>query len=79
MKVVKLAASKKHTCEEIASRFNIKVQAVYDLSKDARKRKVYFIKKKEKELRRAKNEAGVIQTIRAAVVNQKRIWNAKQI
>ena len=79
LKVVRLAASKLYTCEEIASRFNIKVQAVYDLSKDVKKRKVYFIKKKEKELQRAKNETGIVQAISEAIATQTRIWNAKQI
>jgi len=34
--------------------FNIKVQAVYDLSKDAKRKQVYFVKKKKVELRRAR-------------------------
>ena len=79
LKVVKLAASKLYTCEEIASRFNIKVQAVYHLLKDSKKRKAYFINKKEKELQRAKNETGIVQTISEALATQTRIWNAKQI
>jgi predicted DNA-binding protein YlxM (UPF0122 family) len=32
--------------DEIATMFNIKKQAVYDLTKDAKKQQVYFIKKK---------------------------------
>jgi len=55
------------------------VQAVYDLLKDSKKRKVYFLKKKEKELQRAKNETGIVQTISEALATQTRIWNAKQI
>jgi hypothetical protein len=52
LQVVKLASSKTKTCNEIALIFNIKVQAVYDLSKDLKKKQVYFVKKKEAELKR---------------------------
>ena len=54
MQIVKLAASKLRTCREIADMYNIKVQVVYDLAKDAKKQQVCFVKKKEAELRRAR-------------------------
>ena len=38
VQVVKLAASRAWTSVEVAAMFNIKVQAVYDLTKDAKKR-----------------------------------------
>jgi len=43
---VKLAASQTQSYAEIALAFNIKVQLVRDLMKDARKKQVYFVKKK---------------------------------
>ena len=49
--IVKLAASNSRTCIEIAELFNVKVQVVYDLVKDSKKKQRYFIKKKEVELR----------------------------
>ena len=52
MHITKLAASKTRTSGEIAGIYNVKVQVVYDLMKDAKKKKAYFIKKKEVELRR---------------------------
>ena len=51
MHIAKLAASKARTCVELADLFNVKVQVVYDLTKDAKKKQGYFIKKKEAELR----------------------------
>ena len=49
--IVKLAASKSRTSVEIAELYNVKVQVVYDLVRDSKKRQSYFIKKKEAELR----------------------------
>ena len=49
--IAKHAASKWRTCIEIAELFNVKVQVVYDLVKDSKKKQRYFIKKKEVELR----------------------------
>ena len=49
--IAKLAASKSRTCIEISQLFNVKVQVVYDLVKDSKKKQSYFIKKKEIELR----------------------------
>ena len=59
MHIAKLAASRTRTSGEIASLYNIKVQVVYDLMKDAKK-KAYFVKKKEVELRREKQHAAVV-------------------
>ena len=49
--IAKLAASKSRTSIEIAELYNVKVQVVYDLVKDSKKKQGYFIKKKEVELR----------------------------
>ena len=46
LKIVKLVASNSRTCGEVARLFNIKVQAVYDLLKDLRKKKRCFLKKR---------------------------------
>ena len=47
--------------------------------KDAKKKQTYFIKKKEVELKRAKQEAAIIESICEALVSRSGIWNAKQI
>ena len=60
LNITKLAASRTRTSGEIASLYNIKVQVVYDLMKDAKKKKTYFVKKKEVELRREKQHAAVV-------------------
>ena len=49
--IVKLVASKSRTCVEIAQLYNVKLQVVYDLVRDTKKKQVYFVKKKEVELR----------------------------
>ena len=49
--IVKLVVSKSRTCVEIAQLYNVKLQVVYDLVRDSKKKQVYFLKKKEVELR----------------------------
>lgn len=49
--IVKLVASKSRTCVEIAQLYNVKLQVVYDLVRDSKRKQVYFVKKKEVELR----------------------------
>ena len=51
LQIAKLAASKSRTSIEIAELYNVKVQVVYDLVKDSKKKQAYFIMKKEVELR----------------------------
>ena len=61
--IAKLVASKSRTCVEIAELFNVKVQVVYDLVKDSKKKQVYFIKKKKAELRKSLHQAAVIKIV----------------
>ena len=52
--VVKMAATKTMTAEEIANHFNINVKAVYSLHSAAKTKKLNcFIKKKKSEIQRA--------------------------
>ena len=46
LKIVKLVASNSKDCGEVARLFNVKVQAVYDLLKDLKKKKRSFLKKR---------------------------------
>ena len=59
--------------------FNIKVQLVGDLMKDAKKKQVYFVKKKQVELKRAEQEAAIILQVRKKLLDETPIWSAKQI
>ena len=66
LKIVKLVASNSKDCGEVARLFNVKVQAVYDLLKDLKKKKRSFLKKRLSELGRASEEAGIICAIQSA-------------
>jgi len=46
LKIVKLVATKSRTIGEVARLYNIKVQAVYDLLKDLKKKKRFFLRKR---------------------------------
>ncbi len=67
MQIVKLVVSRARTSVEIADMFNIKVQVVYDLTKDAKKRQIYFIKKKEAELRWSRQHAAIVRVVSNAI------------
>ena len=79
LRLVKLVASKSRTCGEIATLFNVKVKAVYELVKDLKKKKVLFINKRKSELRKATEEAGVICAIHKASIDQRHVWSARQV
>ena len=79
LQIAKLAASKTRSHAEIALAFNIKVQLVGDLMKDAKKKQVYFVKKKQAELRRAEQEAAIVLQVRKRLLDETPIWSAKQI
>ena len=66
LKIVKLVASNTRTCGEVARLFDVKVQAVYGLLKDLKKSQKLFLKKKQSELRKANEEAGIICAIHSA-------------
>jgi len=75
--ITKLAASRTRTSGEIAGIYNVKVQVVYDLMKDAKKKKAYFVKKKEVELRREKQHAAVVKSVSTLLSNNQSIWTLK--
>ena len=62
--VVKMAASKAMTAEEVASHFNVNVRAVYSLVSAAKTKKFdCFVKKKKSEVRRAQDREAVVDAI----------------
>ena len=79
LEVVKLAASKTKSPEQIACLFDIKVRSVYDLLSDAKRKQRYFVKKKEIEMRRAERYEMIIKAVRGALASKQVIYNAKQI
>jgi hypothetical protein len=54
LEIVKLADSKKWTCKELAVIYNVKVQTIYDMKSNAKRRPAYFLKKKESEVARSR-------------------------
>lgn len=72
-------ASGTRTSGEIATLFNVKVQVVYELVKDLKKKKILFINKRQSELLKATQEAGVICAVHKASMDQQNVWNARQI
>ena len=49
---MKMLASRFRTGQEIADLFNLKLQAVRDLAKDAKSKQKYFIQKRKVEIRK---------------------------
>ena len=70
LRLVKLVASGTRTSGEIATLFNVKVQVVYELVKDLKKKKILFINKRQSELLKATQEAGVICAVHTASMDQ---------
>ena len=65
------------TGEEIALRFNIKVQLVRDLIKSLNKRPVLFLKKKQAEIKLKKQKMAINKSLEAAFVTERIIWSSK--
>ena len=74
LKIVTLAARRTITHQEVADRFGVKVQLVYDLMKDlSRKKSSGIIKKKEAELRQAQQQSAVVSYIAQQITAKKSI------
>ena len=65
------------TGEEIALRFNIKVQLVRDLIKSLNKRPVLFLKKKQAEIKLKKQKMAINKSLETAFVTERIIWSSK--
>ena len=50
LEIVRLASTTKHTYQELAMLYNVKVQMIRNLKKDAKKHQRYFVNKKKNEL-----------------------------
>ena len=75
-----MAARRTLTQQEVAERFEIKVQLVRDLMKDLSKKKSSgIIKKKEAELRKDQQQAAVVSCIAQQINAKKSIQSVKTI
>jgi hypothetical protein len=63
LEIVKLASTKKWTSKELAALYNVKVHAIYDLKSDVKRRPAYFLKKKETEVARSRQQTSIIKTV----------------
>ena len=63
--------------EEIAIRFNIKLQLVRDLVKSLNKKSVLFLNKKKEEIKIDKQKAAISSSMEAAFVSKRTIWSSK--
>ena len=63
LEIVKLASSKELSANEIAFKYSIKTQAVYDLSKKRTLKRNNIIKKKESELRKDRRLSCIAQVV----------------
>ena len=61
--LVKLVASKTRTGVEIADLVNVKVQLIYNLMKDLRRKQGYFVKKKAVEVKRRLQQAAIVKIV----------------
>lgn len=77
MEIVKLAITKKWTCLELAVLYNVKVQAIYDLKSDAKRRPTHFLKKKIAEVARSRRHAAIVKTVVDTLSRNKKIWSVK--
>ena len=77
--IVKMASSKQKSGQEIADLFDIKVQAVRDLVKDAKKKRVYFINKRARELDHVAATAAIVTAIQEKITCDESIWSARVI
>ena len=77
--LVKLASFKTRTSVEIADLMNVKVQVIYDLMKDLRRKQNYFVKKKAVETSRQLHETAITKTVSNSLAMKQNIWTLKQI
>ena len=81
LEIVRLASTTRHTCQEIALLYDVKVQTVYDLNKHAKKQQHQrsFVNKKEKELRQTRSTLAIIDAIADTIDKKETIWTLKQM
>ena len=79
LEILKLVVSKAMTGEEIAVRYNIKVQLVRDIVKNHGKRPTLFISKKKAELKSLKLATAITSVLQSALSSQRVIWSSKQV
>ena len=79
LEITRLASTTKYSCQELALLYNVKVQTVYDLKKDAKRHQKYFVNKKQKELLQERNRSAIISAISDSIEERETIWTLKQI
>ena len=75
--IVKLAATKSRTHQEIADMFNIRRRAVSKLLSDVQHSKSSIIKKRTKEIMKAQNEGAIIYVINMMMDRGISVWSSK--
>ena len=71
--LVKLVASKSRTGVEIADLMNVKVQVIYDLMKDLKRKQGYFVKKKTVETKRQLHQTAIVKTVAESLAKKQNI------
>ena len=79
LEIVRLATTTRHTCQELALLYNVKVQTIYNLKKDAKKDQRYFVNKKEKELRRTRATSAIVGAVADSIDRKETIWTLTQM
>ena len=77
MEIVTKAASGMSTSEDLAIMYGVKAHVVNDLKHDATRKPKKFLKKKARELRKARHEIAIKAVIRAFIDNGTTIWTLK--
>ena len=65
--------------EEIAIKYNVKVQLVRDLIKDLKGRKTLYINKKRAELKKRQAQAVIEQVVASLIKQDVSIWSSQRI
>ena len=60
-------ATRTRTGQEVADIFNLKLQAVRDLSKDLKGKKTYFINKRRTEISKILEEASIVGVVQYTI------------
>ena len=81
LEIVRLATTTRHTCQELALLYNIKVRTIYNLKNDVKKQKYQrsFVLKREKELRQTRGTSAIVGAISDTIDKKETIWTLKQI
>ena len=79
LEIVTLAAKRVLTQQEVADRFGIKVQVVRDLMKNLGKKRSVILKKRDAEVRKARQQSALTSVISQSLTSKQGIWSSKQI